>query len=41
MTIEALIRQELEHDYYVMSDMKINRDVLILMECIIEDIHIN
>ena len=42
MTIEALIREELEHDYYAMeTNPKVDKSILRLMECIIEDIQVN
>ena len=42
MTIETLIREELEHDYYAMeANKKTDRGILRLMECIIEDIQVN
>ena len=42
MTIEALIREELEHDYYAMeTNPKVDKSILRLMECVIEDIQVN
>lgn len=41
MTIEALIRQELEFDYYAMQNGKTDKKILQLMERIIEDIEVN
>jgi len=42
MTIEALIREELEHDYYAMeTNPRVDKGILRLMECVIEDIQVN